>query len=366
MKFARYALSLILLLAATAGRAQVHCVVCKQTPNEPHFLFGSPSLRGRLPVCKPCSQLTTVCNLCSLPVKTNFLQLDDGRFLCEAHRRIAIFSETDALRTFEETKREMFRLLAGKGVLPSRNITVQLVNGLDLKKLHQSQRSVHDQMVTMGLTRTRQTGRHDFQHTIYLLNGLSRARLMAVCAHEYTHTWLHENVPEGRQLEADAVEGFCELTAYHLMGQMGEDLEQQVILANNYTRGQINALVKAAKEHEFYRVVEWIKSGRDGLLGQSDTSRLLALNEPPPPPLFPWTPQPLPPMPDRLELHGISGTARRRFALINGRTLEKNEEARVRIGTSNVIVRCLDISDRSAWVSVNGSTERTELTLRTE
>ena len=52
-------------------------------------------------------------------------------------------------------------------------------------------------------------------------------------------------------------------------------------------------------------------------------------------------------VPNRLTLKGISGAPGHRFALINDRTLEKNEEGKVRVGKTNVVVRCLDISDHS-------------------
>ncbi|HXG48203.1 MAG TPA: hypothetical protein VNO52_11315 [Methylomirabilota bacterium] len=348
---------------AASSPAALTCVSCRQTPKEPVFLFTSPALRDQVLVCQSCSQLTTACALCSIPLRTNFLRLDDGRFLCESHASRAVFSEPEALRIWEETKREMFRLFGGVGILPSRNISVSLVDGTRLAQFHRLQRSAHGKALTLGLTRTRQTGPGEFEHAIYLLNGLNRERLMAVCAHEYTHAWLHENVPAERDLAADTVEGFCELAAYHLMGQMGWDLEQRVILANNYTRGQIEALVLAAKDHDFSRITEWVKNGRDGSLTPGDPGRVLALNEPPPAPLFPWAPQPLPPLPDRLVLKGISGTARRRFALVNNRTLAPNEEALIRLGSSNVVVRCLDIRERSVLLSVNGSPQPVELVL---
>ena len=77
------------------------------------------------------------------------------------------------------------------------------------------------------------------------MSGLGRGRLAAICAHEYTHTWLHENVPSDRALDRDTVEGFCELVAYKLMTQRHEEGEKKVILANAYTRGQVNAFVQA-------------------------------------------------------------------------------------------------------------------------
>jgi hypothetical protein len=37
--------------------------------------------------------------------------------------------------------------------------------------------------------------------------------LMAVCAHEYGHAWIRENVPTTRDMDRDTEEGLCELIA---------------------------------------------------------------------------------------------------------------------------------------------------------
>jgi len=60
-----------------------------------------------------------------------------------------------------------------------------------------------------------------------------------------------------------------------------------------------------------------------------------------------------------------SGGRARKFVLINDCTLTRNEEGRVRIGTSNVVVRCLDIRDHSAVIQVRGASAATELFLGT-
>jgi len=64
-----------------------------------------------------------------------------------------------------------------------------------------------------------------------------------------------------------------------------------------------------------------------------------------------------------LILRGISGSASRRFALINDKTLQKDETARVRVGESNVVVKCISISSNSALVKIVGSEKPTELYL---
>ena len=63
------------------------CVVCQQ-PLVGSFLFlSNPLLVERQPVCEACSKLDTLCFTCGLPVKFNYLKLEDGRLLCERDAR---------------------------------------------------------------------------------------------------------------------------------------------------------------------------------------------------------------------------------------------------------------------------------------
>jgi hypothetical protein len=326
--------------------------------------MSSPALRERQPICEKCSKLDTQCSACGMPVRTNYLKLDDGRLLCRVDSEQAVLTEREAVRVFEQTKRDLLDLLRGTGTLPDRNITVRLADSFQIDRLHQKQRSIHRKHLTMGLTQTRRLDPHRLEHTIYLLTGQGPARLAAVCAHEYAHTWLHENVPAERGLEGDTVEGFCELVAYRLMAQRNEEVEKRVILANAYTRGQIDLLVKAQENYQFWRVVEWIKTGRDAKIDPSTVSRILALKEPPPTEPLRWAAAIPTTVPDILTLRGITLSPTRRWALINDATLGPNEEARVRVGSSNVVVRCLEILDNAVVIQVRGSSERLRLALR--
>ena len=70
-------------------------------------------------------------------------------------------------------------------------------------------------------------------------------------------------------------------------------------------------------------------------------------------------------MPNRLTLKGLAGRAQNRFALINNVTLRAGEEERVRVGASNVVVRCLAIGENSARIHVQGESSPRELCLET-
>src|SRR5215213_9547072 len=102
-------------------------------------------------------------------------------------------------------------------------------------------------------------------------------KFLGVCAHEYGHAWLNENVASGRELDSDTVEGFCELLAYKYISDKGDKVEKKLLLENDYTRGQIDVLVKGEAAYNFYYVTRWVLKGEDSRVEASKLERLLAL-----------------------------------------------------------------------------------------
>ena len=355
-----------LCLAASAADAPKRCAICGQPLGPSFFNFTSPTAVDKTPACEACAKLKDRCAICRLPVPATARKLEDGRLFCERDFRSGVFDASETRRVFEEVRRDVAGILAGYGVLPDRNITVATASGSELRKLQQTLPSDHDGEGLLGLTRTESSsGRKPFRHQIHLITGLPRNRLAAVCAHELTHTWIHENVGADRKLEKDTVEGFCELIAYKLMVQRKDDLQRKIILENAYTRGQINAFVEAENQFNFHRIVKWVQTGVDEALFQTNKARALALRADDEPAEAVWPPPVAVPtrVPDSLMLKGISGTAARRFALINNATLMKNEEGKVRVGSSNVVVRCLEIRAASVLIQIRGAAQPTELAL---
>ena len=337
-----------------------NCVVCQQPLGRTYFWFETPVLSERQAVCASCIKLETRCSACKLPVKDRGLKLDDGRMLCPLHASQAILTLDGAREVMEEAKRSMFRLLRGYGTLPNRNIEVNLVNQRDLQQLATNTSPAQEHIVTVGLTRSFRRAK-EWGHTIYLLGGQIRPAMLAAAAHEYTHAWMDENVPAQRHLDRDTIEGFCELAAYKVMSSLEDESAKKVILANIYTHGQIQAFVKADDTVRFYRVVNWILSGVGERIEASDLLRGLTVKTEPVP-LPSWPPVVPTPVPDTLQLKGVSGQPGRRWALINDQTLRAGETLRVRVGTSNVMVRCLTVSRDTAEIEVQG--RRQELRLR--
>ena len=107
-----------------------------------------------------------------------------------------------------------------------------------------------------------------------------------------------------------------------------------------------------------------MKDGVDDKIDLGNTARVLVRKKDDESIQVAWQPVKPTAVPDILVLRGISGTPQRRFALVNDTTLAKGEQARVRVGSTNVVVRCLEISDASVVLSVNGASEPTRLLLK--
>jgi len=88
-----------------------------------------------------------------------------------------------------------------------------------------------------------------------------------------------------------------------------------------------------------------------------------ATADPAPAPMFNGAPTAPPPRYSDLVLKNISGTAGRRFALINNQTLTAGEAARVKLGDGDVKVRCIEIREQSVVVQVDGQPSQRELKL---
>lgn len=364
--------ALILLLAmaglAHSGLAE-KCSTCRKPITGEFFLFKSPALLQNQPLCKPCSTLDTPCFICKIPIKDLKHRLQDGRLLCESHARQAVFDQREVIRLFEQAKRELFPLLDSMGTLPQRNITVELVDAHRIAALAKDQHSAHEPTKVMGLARTTVDANGQFHHTLYLLNGLPPGRLMAVASHEYAHAWLHENLAADRRIDKNTVEGFCELVALQVMSRLNDETEKRVILQNAYTKGQIEAFVQAQDQHRFYQVVKWMKNGSETQVESGNANSVLATRSGSAdraPLMATWAlPVVKTPVPDTLELKGITGSTQRPFALINNQTFAPLETAKVRVGSSNVMVKCLEIRKSSVLIQVEGSPSPAELSLTT-
>lgn len=344
------------------GQSGDFCQICGERAPGRLYLLTAYGQGRQVIACEACTRISKRCFTCRLPVCGEFTTLSDGRVLCPHDAAEAVRDQETVEALFGEVKRELFVEFSGLGVLPDRNIRVKLVDQQELSRIFSGTPGAHPDGSLQGITRTRRYSKDSFEHEIFLCSGLAKMRLAAVAAHEYTHAWIHENVPSGRVINADVEEAFCELSAYTLMTRRGQDIEKKMILENAYTRGKIEVLVKAADSFQFFRVAQWMKSGSDETLDPDRTDRVIALKSSALP-TFGFLQVVQARAPDVLTLKGLSGKEGRRFALINDTTLQVGEESRVRVAETNVILRCEGIGKESVIVRVNGAPKTTELAL---
>jgi sRNA-binding protein len=68
-------------------------------------------------------------------------------------------------------------------------------------------------------------------------------------------------------------------------------------------------------------------------------------------------------VPEKLALRGISWSKNKRLALVNNQSFEPGESGKVRLGTTNVTIRCLEVRENSVRIQVLDSGEEIELSL---
>lgn len=364
---------LTLLVLATALKAQqLKCDICGKTITG-EFYQEVDAVTGKTNrVCADCQKLDH-CSVCGLPVKTGFTRLPDGRILCARESAAAVCDQDEAKDICRDTRDDLDRVFSRFITFPSDDVEVSIVDKFHLQNLFFAPGFQKTCVSVNGATASNPLGNGKYLHTIDLLSCMSKTHLTAVCAHEYTHAWMGENVSAARRaaLEKDTTEGFCELVAYKYMASRQETAEMDYIKRNNYTQGRILVLIAADDQYGFNTVLEWIKSGEDDHLELANLDRIRAVRgsaySPQPPPASLWTVVPSAPptiVPDTLQLKGISGTPDHRFALINNTTFETMERETVRVGQTNASVRCLEIHADSVIIQVNGSNQTQQLFLR--
>lgn len=345
------------------------CAVCNQQLAIEVYLSEDKVTNEQKRVCDQCILLRTSCYLCSLPVKNNMTQLDDGRVLCARDAKEVVLSEDEAKRDCADAKIELDRLFSRFTSFPSTNTSITIVDRTQMDQLVRTPGFDRQCPSVYGYIRSRVVAGGQWKHPISILSGLPKHRLMAVCAHEYGHAWMRENVPTTRDMDRDTEEGLCELIAYRLMERFNQQVEMNGIKNNLYTRGQFALFLDADDTYGFYTVMQWMKWGTDSRLREEEPDRIRKIDEKKPPaarPLHEIVPlvfEP-PPVPDKPTLIGISGTGSRRLALINDRAFVANESGKVRVGKTNVVIHCLEIRDGSVIIKVDGSQEEQELSLK--
>lgn len=351
------------LLAGLAGLAQAQnrlrdhlCIVCEKPPGTAETVW---SFQKTNLICDACHLISERCVICGVPVKINFTKTTDGRFYCSKDKVGRVFGEYEAGRIFIAATDELRRIAQGAMELREYDVPVNL---FDVDYWNDAKRSrANDRLHKVGVSHSRRVGNR-FVHGVVILSGQPAQTVAAVCAHEYTHLWLNENLPDGRDIDPDVIEAICELAAWKLMQfrQVKEEMED--IRTNEYTRGRIADLLKLEAQSGFEEVLRWARTGKGRIPPKAMTKDDLS----PPPaakaaavPLWNSAPKAL----NQLELQGLIGQSSKRSAVINGIAFFVGDERSVPVGGDRLKLRCLEISENSVVVSTN-TLDRIELLLK--
>ena len=363
-------LFLVFFVGQMAFAAGDVCVVCQKEIRFKVYLREDRLNRTRCFLCEDCLKLPDNCYLCGLPVLKDFTRLADGRVICKRDISSVILDDKEASLICDQVKEDLDRQLVRFIAIPATNVTVQFMDRVRLQELYKIIGNDFSCPNTLGCTETKiKAGRRVFE--ISLLSGQLRENLMTTCVHEYAHTWITENVQPARRkkISKDAVEGFCELLSYLFAEQQGLRVAQADILANHYTRGQIHLFIEAQRQFGLNEIVDWMQSGTDAYLITNNLAGVRRLDTPKtvktvPPPIYATHPEPES-GPTTFVLNGITWSPTRPMAMINHRNFEVNDEVKVPLGKTNVLVRCLTIRQDSVTIQVVGTGEKQQLRMDT-
>jgi len=363
---------LVCCLPAGAAQDPLRCGLCGKPFGTVYYPVIDKVKHEKVFLCYDCAICPDECYICGLPAGPKALALADGRFLCARDAKTVVLDAAKAVEMCEQIRDTLDRKFSRFMSLPSTNVTVNLVDRVNL----------YDDDLTvkgndfecpdiLGYIQSRTNAGGGMVHSISIMSALPLAGFYATCAHEYGHAWIFENVSSQRRktIDRDSVEGFCELLAYLLVESMNEQEQMSKMLRNTYTRGQIDVFIAVEKEFGLNDVLDWMRWGvnprlKAGALGDIRNVEMPRAAKPASATnavIYGAVKQPA--APSSLVLKGISSGGSRPLAMINDQTLAVGESAKVRVGTTNVTVRCLEISERSVRIQMVDSGSVTNLQL---
>ncbi|HTV42246.1 MAG TPA: hypothetical protein VMF08_16870 [Candidatus Sulfotelmatobacter sp.] len=360
----RFAIIALVCFAFAAGADD--CGICGLPIEGKIYLMTDDVTRQQVKVCSSCIQLPP-CFICSLPAKDG-LHLSDGRWLCTRDAKDAVMDVDSVQRIFGQVHDYLDRLEARFTSFPT-NVDVSVIDRVDVDSMFQLVGNSFESPDVLGVTQP-VTANGVKRYEISLLTGQPMSQLEEVCAHELSHAWVGENVQPERhaRIARDAEEGFCEMMGYLLMDAMGEEGEKQRVLANAYTRGQVQLFIEAEQQYGFDEILDWMQYGVTGRLEEGHLDEVRDIKMPVDAAVATFVARKAvgsapPPTPSTLQLQGImwSGTP---SAIINGRSFFAGDEYQVPVGQSEVTIRCLGITKTAVQIQNMDSGKKEQLQLQ--
>jgi hypothetical protein len=364
-RFVSTALLVFLFLSTAVRAGATICAVCEQPIYGGILYFVTDKVvREKKYLCESCVSLEDVCFACSLPVRPEAFSMSDGRFFCARDLKAAVVDPIEAEKIGAAVKNDLDRQLSRFTAFPD-NLRLEVVDRINLLAFKVPGNDFACPNI-LGYFRSETNG-GKVTYRISVLSGLMPGELRSTCAHEYAHAWVHANVPAERKnrLGQDAEEGFCELVSYLLMAAQRDEQEQLRIQQNQYTRGQISVFIEAERKYGFNDILDWMKYGVEPEFTLDNLGEVRSVTMPRLPGVtltsVPAAPKEIGPR--TLALKGLGVGGGKSWALINNQTFVVGESGKVRLGDTNVMVRCLAIGTDWVRIRVAGRDRDDELHL---
>jgi hypothetical protein len=350
-----------------AARAQDVCAICGKPIQGTAYIMTDEVTGEKKLICSDCIKLPR-CSVCGLPVKDDFTELPDGRFLCSRDAKTVVLKADDAERICAGVKDDLDRLFARFTSFPT-NVDVTVIDRIDVDSMFHRLGNNFESPDLLGCIQTENVNGTK-RYKMSLMTGMPLSQLKETCAHEFSHAWVGENVNRAqRGLGRDAEEGFCEMVGYLLMDSQSETGEKERVLANHYTRGQVELFIEAEQRYGLDQILDWMKYGVNEQLEPGHLEEIRDVKLPAPqsvavnPAAYNYSNRTNPPAPIRaiIKLQGILW-GNPPVAIINGHSFSTNEVGKVKFGETDVTIHCLQIQKES--VRIQNMDAGTELELR--
>ncbi len=350
------------------------CAICGEEIQGEIYLMKDQLTGQTEMVCSNCMMNLPRCYLCGMPIKKgDELQLPDGRYLCARDAKTVVLNADDAERICAQVKDDLDHLYSRFTSFPN-NVEVTVIDRIDENTIFKVMGHDFESPDLLGVTEPIILN-GEKHYKIGLMNGLPESELRETCAHEYSHTWVGENVPAERhqRIARDAEEGFCEMMGYLYMDSQQDEAGKKRVLANHYTRGQVQLFIQAEQTYGFEDVLDWMRYGVTSRLEADHLDEVKDVRIPPaqgmgndlsavasPVAVVPAAA----PMagPAVIKLEGIMW-GNPPVAIINGHSFFVNDVNGVKIGGTNETIQCLVIQHNLVRIKEVGSGKELELVL---
>ncbi|NHJ38718.1 MAG: hypothetical protein FK731_01705 [Asgard group archaeon] len=201
--------------------------------------------------CEQCEYLAPHCDSCGRPVGLQYVEISDGRKICNECQRTAITTEKQLLELINTAEKGLAEL----GLHIKNPINFRLIS----KKLLDKRISEYGAAITAG----RNLGL--FQKTIdkmniYLQTHLPVQLALGTICHELAHAWLSENIATTKQ-PLHISEGFCEWVAYKILMKCGYHGQAELISSRDDIYGMgFRKFLKYEKKYSLKELLDWAKT----------------------------------------------------------------------------------------------------------